>query len=125
MNKAQVKKALNAQFKKETVKYDNANGEERCLRDSNDKLVREIPTRVQYSPMDCTSVKSDKVDAKVSEVFRFLLSLGGKPKNTRTVEFEGARGKTFEAVIMVNKYRATYMYDEGYKNVYLDVVFLD
>lgn len=123
---AEIKSAFNKEFKKVTVKYDDRDGIERSLR-SDGKLVRRIPTHVQLSPMDVTNVKSIKIEEKFQEMVCFLTRLGGTIKtqsyNHAMVEFISPNGKkalTFS--FFREQYRASYMYDSGYKNIFFNVV---
>ena len=102
-------------------------GTYRPERDGYGKLIRRIPTYVQLSPIDCTDVKANKIEAKFQEMLSFLKSHGGvirtKSAQHAIVDFIDAKGKGFEVHIFQEKHRATYVYDEGYKNVFFDVMF--
>ena len=123
----EAKKLFNAEFPKATVKVEALDGNFRPMRDGPGKLIRRIPTYVQLSPMDCTSVKSEKIQAKFDEMISFLKRQGGVVKTRSTqhtiVEFIDQKGKGFTVTFFQEKFRATYVYDEGYKNVFFDVQF--
>lgn len=127
MKITEAKKSFNEAFPKATVKAEHLDGKFRPIRDGSGKLIRRVPTYVQYSPMDCTNVKADKVAAKFQEMIDFLTDKGGRVKTYTSVhaivEFIDAKGKGFTVHFFQEKHRATYVYDSGYKNVFFDVMF--
>lgn len=127
MKLTEMKKQFNIQFPKATVKVEALDGKFRPLRDGSGKMIRRIPTYVQLSPMDCTDVKFNKIQDKFDEMINFLKRQGGivKTRSTRhaIVEFIDQKGKGYTVTFFQEKFRATYLYDESYKNVFFDVQF--
>ena len=127
MKITELKKLFNQEFPRAAVKAEGLDGKFRSTRDGYGKMIRLIPTYVQLSPIDCTDVKANKVEAKFQEMLTFLKGHGGyirvKSSQHAIVEFIDAKGKGFTVHFYQEKHRATYLYDEGYKNVFFDVRF--
>ena len=120
---ALAKKELNAKFKKVTVKYENRDGKTISLRDSDDKLVRMIPTNVQLSPMDCTNVKHDKINTIFCDVLNVFRNLGMEKISDNIFQYVDSKGKGFSVFVHIAKYTSSSLFDSGYKDVYIDVAF--
>lgn len=125
---AEAKKQFNAKFPKSTIKVDTEMGE-KSMRDYDNKLIRGISTGVVHSPMDCTNVKYEKVASFFSNIVNLLSSLGADiqqdmySSNFAVAIFTNEKGKQFKAIISEVRCRSTYVYDEGYQQVYFSVDF--
>lgn len=123
----EIKKAFNKEFPKTSVKIESTDGTYRPLRDGYGKTIRRIPTNVTFSPMDVTDIKANKVAEKMFEMIGFLQKLGGtlrtRSLNHAMVEFVNPKGtKVLTFSFFREQYRDSYIYDEGYKNIFFDVI---
>lgn len=123
----EFKKAMKSQFEFVAPRFENYQGKIVIKRDSSDKIVRMIPTGVQLSPMDATSVKEEKIAEKFEQIKKFVSDLGGMPAgetyNTAIFEFDVSKTKGFSVHIWKTKIRSSMLLDENYQDVYFEIYY--
>lgn len=119
VKKADVKRNFKTEYNLVKPKYTTSDGRKQKSHDVNSASW--VYTNVVHSPIDATSVKSDKVNAKLTEIKNWFLNNGAVEENG-TMYFNKGTNKEFGIHVSKDTFIDTYEYD-GYYAAYIYVGF--
>lgn len=126
ITKAEVKKLIDARFETVTVKYESRKGREVCLRYSDGKIVKYIPTGVSFNSSNWNDKKLNAIQEKSDEIRDYLKELGGKLtiiSGNEHLIFEFESG--FDVHVIKHNVRSSMMYDDPTQDIYFSISFVE
>ena len=136
--KANINKVLKSIYEFVSVRFVPYNApygptgrQTKVRKDHNGKIIKGFRTGVRYSPIDATSVKSQKVIDLLNEMKSDLIWLWGSdileddhPK-FKSFIFEGRNGKKLRVVLHEVMYTADLNLSDEYQNSYINYTIVD